>query len=109
MEMIAVIVFGQCIYRFFKRQIVYLTKMLYFRDKDLAQLLFRNATHSRIVIIHADILQLIQITEYADLREFRDSRKEGETQVTVGTFQNTIKGFQSFTIVFQQLVITKGL
>ena len=109
MEMIAVIVFGQCIYRFFKRQIVYLTKMLYFRNKDFAQLFFRNTTHSRIVIIHADILQLVQITKYADLREFRHSGNEDETQVAVGAFQHAVKGFQGFTVFFQQVVVAKGL
>ena len=68
-----------------------------------------DAANGSILGLHTDIIQLVQITEYADLREFRDSGKEDKAQVAVGTFQYAVKGFQGLAVIFQQGIVAEGL
>ena len=109
MKMIAVVVLRQFIYSFCKCQIVYFGKPFYFGYKIGLQFIFCNAAYRRIVIVHADVLQLVQVTEHAYLRKLRHSGEEGKAQVAVGTFQYAIEGFQGFAVLFHQVVVSQGL
>ena len=49
--------------------------------------LFANATNSGIRFIHADILDVVQFAEDAQLRKFRDACQEHETQIRVARLE----------------------
>jgi len=83
--------------------------LLKFRGKGVDQFLPGNATNSSVLGLHTDVIQLVQITEYANLRELRDSRQKYEAQIAVGTFQHAVKGLQGLTVIFQQGIIAEGL
>ena len=53
--------------------------------------LFCDAADGSVFRQHTDILNVIQFTENAQLRELGDSGKEHETQVRIASFERTIK------------------
>ena len=54
-------------------------------------LLFRDATNRGVFRQHADVFNIVQFTEDAQLRELGDARQEDEAQVRVAGFERTIK------------------
>ena len=93
MKVIAIILTCHFVYGFFCRQLVNPAEFFYLGRKGFNQLCPGDAAYCGIRIIKADIIQLVQIAEHTDLREFSNSRKESKTQVAVGTFQYTVKSF----------------
>ena len=53
-----------------------------------------NTAYPNIIIPHRDILQVIQVTEYAYLSKLGHSRQHSELDTAVHGFQGSIKGFQ---------------
>ena len=53
--------------------------------------LFRDATDGGVFRQHADVLDIIQFAEDAELRELSNTGEEDETQVRVTGFERTIK------------------
>ena len=73
----------------------------YFGSKRIYQFIFGDTAKGGIRRLHADIVQLVQIAEDADLGKLGDSGQKNKTQIAVGTFQHSIKSFQR-TAVFRQ-------
>ena len=57
----------------------------------LTHLLLRDATEGGVLREHADILDIVQLAEDAQLRELRDTCQEYETQIRIAGFQRTIE------------------
>ena len=68
-----------------------------------------NAANSREIIIHADINQLVQVTEHADLREFGNTRQERKTEIAICTFQYPVESFQSRTVRIEKRFVLNSL
>ena len=57
----------------------------------LTHFLLRDATERGVLREHADILDIVQLAEDAQLRELRDTCQEYETQIRIAGFQRTIE------------------
>ena len=51
----------------------------------------RDTAKSREIIIHTDVIQLIQVTEHTNLRKLCDTGQKRKTEVTVRTLQYPVK------------------
>ncbi len=107
--MITVILLFQATNGFFKGQPFAFTQTVYLRFKSMNQLLFCNAAQGIIRPVHADVVQLVQVAEHADLCKLGDTRQEHEAQVAVGALQHPVKGFQDAAVFIEQILIEQGL
>ena len=57
----------------------------------ILQLLLRNTANRRVLSLHRNILQIVQLTEYAELGELVDSGNENEPQIRVETLDRAIE------------------
>lgn len=108
-KVIAVVQAGHPLQGGFKIHSVGLPQQRYLRGKRIYQFLFRNAAQGGVFGPGADVLQLVQVAEHADLRKLGDTRQEDEAKVAVGTFQHTVEGFQGAAVLLQQLFVEDGL
>ena len=82
---------------------------MYFRAKCFYKFILCNAAQSIVCSIHADIIQLIQVTEHTYLRKLGHSGQENKTKITVSALQDTVERFQYFPILIQQVLIQDRL
>ena len=54
-------------------------------------LIFRDTANSGIWTVHADILYIVQFTEYTQLRELRNTGKEDIAQIRIASLQRTVE------------------
>ncbi len=69
----------------------------------------RYTTKSSIIVIKAYVIELVQIAENTDLCKFSDTGQENKTQITIRTFQYTVKRFHCTPIGIQQRFIINSL
>ncbi len=55
------------------------------------QFLAANAADSRILVVHGDIKQVVQLTENAELGKLGDTRKEDKLEIGIEHFYRTVK------------------
>ena len=59
------------------------------------------------MLVHTDVVRLIETTEHAYLRELGDTREQDKLQISIGSLEDTIETFQDLTIpIFQQPFFT---
>ena len=71
--------------------------------------LFCYSTYLDVSVIHRNIVQIIQITEYAHFTKFGYSCQQGETDILIHTFHNPVECFQRLPIFFLQVFVAYGL
>ena len=85
--MIAVILLYESRNRPFTCRLPCLGEVIYIVGHGCKHLLLRYATYSGIVGAHGYILQVVQLAENAELREFCDAREEHELQIRITVFE----------------------
>ena len=81
-------------------------QLSYFRLEVFFQFFKSDTAKRGIIIVHANIIQLVEIAEHADLRKLRHPGEEHKTQVTVCTLEYTIESFQRVTVIRKQSIIS---
>ena len=109
MEVVSVVLSGHLLDSFIRGLSVYLCKLFYFGSEGGEKLFVGDTADGGEIIIHADVVQLVEVAEHAYVREVRYPCEEHEAEVSVGALQNSIKGFQDVTISLQQRVVVKCL
>ena len=59
--------------------------------------------------LHGNIIQVIQVTEYADLAEFSDPGKESQFDTAVHRFKHTVERFQRVAVFLLQFPVADSL
>ena len=77
--------------------------------KIIVNLLSGYSAKTDIHFLHGNIIQVIQVTEYADLAEFSDPGKESQFDTAVHRFEHTVERFQRVAIRGLQLFVADGL
>ena len=89
--MIAVIVGFQLVKRISYSNSLFICKRLHFRLHVVLQFRLGNSTNGGILRHHRDILQIVQLTENAELCELVDSGKENEPQIRVKALYRAVE------------------
>ena len=66
-------------------------KLLYIIAHLRNQLFFGNATHSGIRFVHANVGNIVEFAEYAELGELRNAGDEHKAQHLLTVFQRTVE------------------
>ena len=90
--------FRQC---FCRGKIVPFGESLDFRLEIPFQFFFADTANRGIRVVHANIVQLVEIAEHAYLGEFCHPGEEHEPQVAIGTLEYPVKRFQRIAVIFQ--------
>ena len=69
----------------------------------------RHSTDRDKRFVHRNIIQIIQVTEYAYLTKLRNSRQQSELDAAVQSLQYPVKGFQHVAELTLQGFIADGL
>ena len=73
------------------------------------QFLFRDTADGGIFIIHGDVLQVVEVAEYADLAELRHAGQQGKADVGVFALQHAVEGLQLLAVGGQQFFVFECL
>ena len=98
--MISVILLLQMHASFFIRFIVGLRHLFDIYLELSTQLLFGDTADCAVIIPHADILQIVQLTEDAHLAELADTCQKHKTQIRITFFKRTKKVAHNITDFF---------
>ena len=103
--MITVVVVFQRFYCFLTSQLQFVCKTVNICRHLAEQLFFCNSTNSGIFLIHAYIVDVVQLAEDAELREFCDTRQEHEAQHRLTLLQQTVEVAHKISQAFKPLVL----
>ena len=109
MEMITVVLFRHRPDSFLHGHVVGFCQCLQFGLKTCKQLFFRYSADGCIRLAHADVVQLVQVAEHTHLRELGHTCQECKTEITVSTFQHSVKSFQYGSVGTHKFLVMKGL
>ena len=70
--------------------------------KGRIQFIFRNATKCLVMLIHTNVVRLIETTEHAYLRELGDTREQNKLQVIISFLEHRIYAFEQIAIIILQ-------
>ena len=90
-EMVAVVSCLQRLQRLFRRHLFLFGKALHVVRHLLLHLLHADAADGGEIRFQGDVLQVVQLAEYAELGELRDAGEEDEVEVRVGVLQRRIE------------------
>ena len=90
-EMIAVVVIFQQFQSFFVGNLLPVGKRLHTILNIVLQLLLRNTANRRVFSLHRNILQIVQLAEYAELGELVDPGDEYKPQIRVKTLYRAVE------------------
>ena len=105
--MITVIVFLQFGNRFLPSQFLRFCQFVYILRHLRKHFLLGDAADARILIIHRDIGDIVQLAEDAELRELGDAREENEMQMGVAVLQRRVEVAHDLAHFFQTNVIMR--
>ena len=77
--------------------------------KIIVNLLPGYSAKTDIHFLHGNIIQVIQVTEYADLAEFSDPGKESQFDTAVHRFKHTVERFQRVAVFLLQFPVADSL
>ena len=77
--------------------------------KIIVNLLSGYSAKTDIHFLHGNIIQVIQVTEYADLAEFSDPGKESQFDTAVHRFKHTVERFQRVAVFLLQFPVADSL
>ena len=77
--------------------------------KIVMDFLLGHSAKSDIHFLHGNIIQIIQVTEYADLAKLGDPGKESQFDTTVHGFQYAVERFQRISVFLLQFLVADGL
>ena len=107
--MITIIELRQLCQAFLIRHIQGFTHSLNIRLHLRGKLCLADATDRRILVEHADIVEVVEFAEDAELRELGDTCDEGELQVWVELFQRTIEVLHDKTQLLEVILLMHNI
>ena len=107
--MIAIIELRQLCQAFLIRHIQGFTHSLNIRLHLRGKLCLADATDSRILVEHADIVKVVEFAEDAELRELGNTRNEGKLQIWVELFQRTIEVLHNETQLLKIILLMHNI
>ena len=84
--MVTVVAFFQFIQDLFHAHALFLGQILQVWRHLCPHFLFRDATDGGVFLVHADVVDIVQLAEDAQLGELGDAGQEDEAQVGVAGF-----------------------
>lgn len=97
--MIAVVLFLKELHHLVCVHVINLSQFADRLHQVFQQFDFRDTANGLVVVVHTDVLGLVEPAENAHLRKFRHPREQHETQMGIGGLESGIKTFEDAPIV----------
>ena len=103
--MIAVIESCQLRQALLVRHVKRFAQSLYIRFHLRGKLCLADTADCRVLVEHADVIEIVEFAEDAELREFGDTRDEGKLQIWVKLFQRTVEVLHHEAQLFEIILL----
>ena len=108
-KMVAIVTFLQFGTCFFVSHLTGSSQFVKFFFKIVVYLLFGHPTNADVGFVHGDIVEIVQVAEYAYFTKLRNSGKEGELDAPVHRLQCSVERFQGIAEFRLQSFVADGL
>ena len=108
-KMIAIIILFQFYTEFLIRQTLGFCKFMKLNLQIVMDFFITNATDFNIFFPHRNIVQVIQVTEYAYLAKLRDTCQHSKSDTAIHRLEHAVKRFQRVTVFSLQGFIADSL